>query len=236
MAKKTTKKKTAKKAAKKRAARSRTNDADGQVASLHLQRMLLSDLQDHPRNDEIRNHPKPDTDKWRELEISLGHDYYDPLVFNSRNGQLVSGHLRKKVLLHMGYTHADVVVVDYDETTHMTRMLSANRNVGDEDKDGMRTFFKEFAALTEFDPAVAGFTHQEVRALIPRVENIAWLQPGAQSSGDDGDEGEDSDHSNDNNSGGRTRELIVTFDNESDMEQLYDELSDRGLECRILNL
>ena len=197
--------------------------------------MLLTDLNDHPRNDEIRNHPEPGTDKWRELEVSLQHDYYDPLVFNERNGFLVSGHLRKKVLLHLGYTHADVVVVSYDDTTHMARMVSANRGVGEDDTAGLKAMFEEFASIEDFEPGLAGCTDSEVRGLIPNVENIPWLEPGAQR--DDG-EGSNNNTNNDPPSGRRALELIVEFTpgQEEELEALYDEMVERGMRCRILNL
>ncbi len=48
---------------------------------------------------------------------------------------LVSGHFRCKVLAHLGFTHADVSVVDYDEATHLARMIAANELLGSWETD-----------------------------------------------------------------------------------------------------
>lgn len=128
------------------------------VAALKLKRMTLSSLKPHPRNDEIRNHPEEGSAEWKTLSRSLDHDYFDPLVYNQRNGYLVSGHLRLKVMLSDGFTHADVSVVDYDEHTHMARMLAANNNLGEADFEGMEIFFEELNMGKDFDMALTGFT------------------------------------------------------------------------------
>src|SRR4051794_30220498 len=94
------------------------------VAALRIERMAVAELQPHPRNP--RKHPAVDSPAWEALKKSLGHDYFDPLVVNVRNGKLVSGHLRQKVMLALGFTHADVSVVDYDEPTHVARLIAAN--------------------------------------------------------------------------------------------------------------
>lgn len=99
------------------------------VATLRVERMPLADLKPHPRNP--RKHPAMDSPQWTALQTSLSHDYFDPLVWNCRNGMLVSGHLRHKVLLATGFTHADVSVVDYDEPTHYARLIAANSLLGE---------------------------------------------------------------------------------------------------------
>jgi hypothetical protein len=105
--------------------------------------MNISSLLPHPRNTEIRKHPEPDSAEWRVMVKSLEHDYFDPVVWNERNGFLVSGHLRTKIMVSMGITTLDVVVVDYDESTHIARMLAANKASGTDEVKGMKTFFEE---------------------------------------------------------------------------------------------
>ncbi len=134
-----------------------TDNAAEKIAGLKVERLPLTQLNQHPRNEEIRNHPEEGSPRWRVLVKSLEHDYFDPIVWNERNGFLVSGHLRHKVMLAEGYTHADVSVVDYDEPTHMARMLAANKGIGEEDSVGISGFIKELDTagldldLTGFD-------------------------------------------------------------------------------------
>lgn len=135
-----------------------TDTASEKTASLIVERKSLAELHDHPKNEEIRRHPEPGTPQWEVLKASLQHDYFDPVVWNKRNGRLVSGHLRKKLLLSMGFTHADVSVVDYDETTHLARMISANRGAGDDMVDGLHKALEGISKEDGFDFALTGFS------------------------------------------------------------------------------
>jgi len=127
------------------------------IAILCVKRMALSELKPHPRNEQIRRHPEPGTERWETLKKSLSNDYFDPIVFNKRNGYIVSGHLRLKILLSEGYTHADVSVVDYDEPTHLARMIAANRDIGEDILPGIGDMLLELDTgaidmdLTGFD-------------------------------------------------------------------------------------
>src|ERR1051325_133399 len=113
--------------------------APEKVAALRVERMELAVLKPHPRNPR----PKPDSPAWDALKKSLAHDYFDPLVVNERNGMLVSGHLRHKVLVASGFTHADVSVVSYDETTHVARLIAANSLLGDWEDELLTTLAGE---------------------------------------------------------------------------------------------
>lgn len=144
------------------ATRTRTRPDDQKVATVHVERKPIAELLDHPRNEDIRKHPEPGSPKWEALKKSLTNDYFDPIVWNKRNGMLVSGHLRKKLLQTMGYTHVDVSVVDYDENTHIARLFAANRWMGDEDPGGQRELLRELGADPDFDFGVAGFTEDEL--------------------------------------------------------------------------
>jgi hypothetical protein len=124
----------------------------------------LTDLDDHPRNMEVRDHPEPGSSRWDVMVESLKHDYFDPLVWNKRNGQLVSGHLRKKILRHLGFTKADVVEVNYDEPTHIARLLAANKGIGSDNVEGQKTFLRELAGLGL--TGLTGFTLSDVKPLL----------------------------------------------------------------------
>jgi hypothetical protein len=155
------------------------------VMALELRRVPIADLHEHPRNKEVRNHPEPGSAEWLVLETSLDHDYFDPLVWNKRNGQLVSGHLRRKVMESMGVTHADVIVVDYDEPTHLARLLAANNLLGKDDKRGMKVFLSELQSTAKFKMDLTGFTPGDLKSkfkLDPPSMNTGT--PPAQGTGD----------------------------------------------------
>lgn len=137
---------------------------EAKVAELHIERVKLSQLKPHPKNP--RKHPKQGTPEWDVLLASLEHDYFDPMVWNTRNKMLVSGHLRKKVLMSMGVTEADVVVVDYDENTHIARMIAANKAIGEDDKFKLTELFGGLAKVEGFNLSLTGFSLAEVSGLV----------------------------------------------------------------------
>ena len=105
------------------------------IASLRVERKSLGELKPHPKNPRV--HAEEGSQEWEALRRSLEHDYFDPLVYNERNGMLVSGHYRRKVFEVLGVEEVDVVVVDYDEPTHLARLMAANRQFGDWDEEAV---------------------------------------------------------------------------------------------------
>lgn len=106
----------------------------------------------HPKNP--RKIPKEDSDEIRTLDASLEHDYFDPLIWNKRNRMWVSGHVRAWRMRVKGYTHLDVVVVDYDEDTHLARMLAANAHSGSNDDDKLASLLTSLRK-SQVDPVLA---------------------------------------------------------------------------------
>lgn len=123
----------------------------------------LSACLPHPENP--RKHPKKGKPKWEALRKSLQHDYFDPLVVNKRNGLLVSGHMRREILLDLGETRARVIVKNYDDATHKARMIAANTLLGEWEE----TLLAQLAGELEaggFDAAILGLTEKEMSALV----------------------------------------------------------------------
>lgn len=145
----------------------KTRKEDNRIALLHTERLAIAKLVPHPRNP--RKHPPPDSAEWATLKASLEHDYFDPVVWNKRNGMLVSGHLRAKVMKEMGVTEADVVVVDYDEPTHLARMSAANQQQG-EDNNILLTQLLQDVEKEGISVMIAGFTQAGVKDLMARAK------------------------------------------------------------------
>ena len=134
------------------------------AATLTLKRLPLSKLKPHPRNPRV--HPDPGTPEWDGLKRSLAHDYFDPIVWNESNGLLVSGHLRVKVMRAENYTHADAVVVDYDENTHLARMIAANKSIGDDDRAALKDLLQELDTGAVDMGAVTGYSDAELEGIM----------------------------------------------------------------------
>lgn len=120
-------------------------------------------MREHPRNP--RKHPKPGSPKWLALKKSLELDYFDPIVVNRRNGMLVSGHLRRAVMIELGITHATVVVVDYDEATHLARMIAANTLLGEFEETLLGELARELETAG-IEAGLIGLTEKELMALV----------------------------------------------------------------------
>jgi DNA modification methylase len=138
------------------------NAPKAKSATLTVERLPLAKLKPHPRNP--RKHPGPGSSEWETLQKSIEHDYFDPIVWNKRNGLLVSGHLRTKVLTAGGYSDADCVIVDYDEPTHLARMIAANKATGENNENLLKEIFIDLDQQ-DVDLDLTGFTSGELEAL-----------------------------------------------------------------------
>ena len=78
---------------------------------------------------------------------------------------LVSGHLRKKILISKGKKRADVVVVDYDENTHVARMIAANKPAGENDDLKLSALVSDLR-VEGVDLSLAGMTLSDVDNLL----------------------------------------------------------------------
>lgn len=134
------------------------------TASIEIERAVPVDqLKLHARNP--RTHAEPGSPIWGILRRSIEHSYFMPLVWNRRNGCLVSGHFRLKVMIEMGYTHVDVSVVDVDEATHLAMMIAANRLLGEWEKEMLAQLATEIDAAG-LDAALALYDEKALLALV----------------------------------------------------------------------
>lgn len=133
------------------------------IASLNVKRRRLADLKPHPQNP--RTHPEEGSPAWEVLKRSLDFDYFDGLILNERNGYLVAGHFRLKVMLTMGFIEADVIIVDYDDKVHHARMSAANVLLGEFDELILASLAKEIDEAG-LDSAIAGLTEKAMLALL----------------------------------------------------------------------
>lgn len=133
------------------------------TAVLRVERRALATLRPHPRNP--RQHPEPGSSAWSALKRSVEHDYFDPIVVNVRNDTLVSGHLRHKILVECGFTHADVSLVDYDEPTHLARLIAANTLLGEWEESLLASIAHDLESAG-LAPGLAGWDEKQLTGLL----------------------------------------------------------------------
>jgi ParB/RepB/Spo0J family partition protein len=132
-------------------------------AKITLESWPLSKLTPHPKNP--RKHPATGSEGWLRLKQSLQNVYFDPLVINRRNGLLVSGHLRKKVMEEMGYHLVDVVVIEVSEEEHIALLMGANKQIGEFDYPQVTKLLRELQSRKN-QLFFHGFDNAEVKDLL----------------------------------------------------------------------
>lgn len=135
----------------------------GKAVRVVIEHKRLRDVREYEDNPRI--HPEKGSPEWERLRASLVNDYFDPLVWNRRNNKLVSGHLRRKVLIDLGVESADMVRVSYDDATHRARVVAANEQAGAWDDSKLRIFLKQMVG-GEIPAELSGLTDERIRQLL----------------------------------------------------------------------
>lgn len=91
------------------------------------------------------------------------------MIWNRRNGLLVGGHLRFKVMKDMGVKRADVVVVDYDDDTHYRRMMAANEQQGMRDTILMAALVEDMRTR-KVDTSLTGLSSEQLDRLMAQAK------------------------------------------------------------------
>jgi len=133
------------------------------AAKIKLVLKRLADVQEHEANP--RDHPPKGTPEWEALRASLTNCYFDPMIYNRRNGKLVGGAYRWKILQDEGYTHADMSEVDLSEEDHIALMIAANEAAGHNDDAKLLTLLKLIQAGT-VRADLSGLTEARLKELL----------------------------------------------------------------------
>jgi DNA modification methylase len=109
---------------------------------------------------------QPGDPEYEKLKRSMQEfGYVEPIVWNKRNGNIVGGHQRYKVLLDMGMREVDCVVVDLDEKKEKALNLALNKIQGDWDYEKLKDLLQELDT-GELDLELTGFDMGEIEDLI----------------------------------------------------------------------
>ena len=91
--------------------------------------------------------------------------FVEPIVWNSRSGNVVGGHQRLTVLKDLGETEIDSVVVDLDDTREKALNVALNKVQGTWDNDKLAALLSDLEA-SSFDVTMTGFDAAEVDELL----------------------------------------------------------------------
>lgn len=108
---------------------------------------------------------KPGDAEYEKLKRSIEQfGYVEPVIWNQTTGRVVGGHQRLKVLMDMGMTEVDCVVVAMDEEKEKALNIALNKISGDWDKDKLALLIADLQGA-DFDVSLTGFEPAEIDAL-----------------------------------------------------------------------
>jgi DNA modification methylase len=131
---------------------------------MQVNKIPISQL--NPAKYNPRKDLQPGDPEYEKLKRSMQEfGYVEPIVWNKRTGNIVGGHQRYKVLLDMGMSEVDCVVVDLDETKEKALNLALNKIQGDWDYLKLKDLLQELDT-GEFDLELTGFDMGEIEDLM----------------------------------------------------------------------
>lgn len=105
---------------------------------------------------------KPGDAEYEKLKRSVEQfGYVEPVIWNKTTGRVVGGHQRLKVLIDMGYTEVDCVVVELDEEKEKALNIALNKISGEWDKDKLALLITDLQGA-DFDVSFTGFEPAEI--------------------------------------------------------------------------
>lgn len=129
-----------------------------QIEKLKTDRLIPAD--NNPRKD-----LKPGDPEYEKLKRSIEQfGYVEPVIWNKTTGRVVGGHQRLKVLLDMGITEVECVVIEMDEEKEKALNIALNKISGDWDKDKLALLIADLQGA-DFDVSLTGFEPAELDAL-----------------------------------------------------------------------
>ena len=129
-----------------------------QIEKLKTKLLIPADY--NPRKD-----LKPDDPEYEKLKRSIEQfGYVRPVIQNQTTSHVVGGHQRLKVLLDMGITEVECVVIEMDEEKEKALNIALNKISGDWDKDKLMLLIADLQGA-DFDVSLTGFEPAELDAL-----------------------------------------------------------------------
>jgi len=133
---------------------------------MNIQKISVDKL--NPAKYNPRKDLKPGDKEYEKLKRSIEEfGYVEPVIWNQKTGNVVGGHQRLKVLLDLGQTEIDCVIVDLDPQREKALNLALNKIQGEWDENKLAELMAELDAGA-FDVSLTGFDASEIDELLNR--------------------------------------------------------------------
>ena len=128
------------------------------IKKLNIALLIPADY--NPRKD-----LKPGDPEYEKLKRSIEQfGYVEPVIWNKTTGRVVGGHQRLKILLDLGLTEVECVIVEMDEDKEKALNIALNKISGDWDKDKLALLIEDLQ-VSDFDVSLTGFEPAELNEL-----------------------------------------------------------------------
>lgn len=135
---------------------------------MELEHIEIREINPAPYNP--RKDLSPEDSEYKKIQRSIDKfGLVEPLVWNTRSGNLVGGHQRLKVLIARGDTEVYVSVVDLSPDQEKALNIALNQIRGDWDDEKLAELLSELVAAPNIDVEVTGFDTPDIQDLISRV-------------------------------------------------------------------
>ena len=134
---------------------------------MKIEKRKLSEL--NPAAYNPRADLKPGDPEYEKIRRSIEEfGYVDPIIIN-RDGTIIGGHQRFKILLAAGKTEAEVSVVDLDKTKEKALNIALNKTGGEWDMEKLKELIGEID-LSDLDATLTGFDTEEIKAMLGEIK------------------------------------------------------------------
>lgn len=114
---------------------------------------------------------QPGDPEYEKLKRSIKEfGYVEPIVWNSRTGNVVGGHQRLKILKEEGQTEVMVSVVDLNDNQEKALNIALNKIGGDWDEEKLNQVFKELQEDVDIDIELTGFEIEEINDIVANFD------------------------------------------------------------------
>lgn len=115
-----------------------------------------------------RKNLTPEDEEWKKIQRSIEEfGYVDPIIIN-KDGTIIGGHQRYKVLKQMGYKQIECVVLDIDKNKEKALNIALNKITGEWDNSKLEELLAELKN-TDIDMDITGFSFDEVDNILKDI-------------------------------------------------------------------
>lgn len=152
------------------AQRAAHHDLAEKIAAVQTERRQISELK--PAEYNPRKRLRPGDDEYEKLKKSIeAFGYVDPIIVNA-DGTVIGGHQRLFVLQDLGYTEADVAVVDLCKADEKALNIALNKISGEWDDEKLAELLRDLDA-EGYVMAQTGFSDDELSVLLAAYDPTA---------------------------------------------------------------